>query len=279
MLLLLSAARTSVTPLPETMIGADAGHPIGTPFVARKGDVVLRAKIFDTEVVTLDAPVSVSIARFTDEIAAGTRLDPVLAPDKTEQLTGTSGRLYCGENQRARSKFAEAMWGDLFSKYDNEVRFCFVDSDGDNKLDKVFLSGAKDKADQGARPIEPTPYSSKMVQPDLDGGEIELRVEKFKLKTNQVIFRLYIKRNGADTTFSYIFTVQGGAGVNTYPDFRTNPKKAPYPSYFNDVLGARIGVMRVDAAKEEVEVKIARPFPQQLFKPVSIVYQTIYIYR
>lgn len=277
-LLLLSAARTTVSPLPETMIAVDAGHPLGETFVARKGDVVLRAKIFDTEVVTLDSPVAVTIAKFSEELASGTRLDPVLAPEKTGQLTGTGGRFYCGQNQRTRSSFAEAMIGDWFSKYETQVRFCFVDSDADGKLDKVFLSGAKDKADQGARDIAPTPYTTKLIQPDNEAGVIELRVEKFHAKSNQVTLKLYLTRNGTDTPFSYILTIPNGEPRNTYPTFKTNPKKVPYPAYFTDILGGEIGTMRVDAVKEEVEIKVIRNFRMQLFKPISIVYQTIYIY-
>ncbi len=276
--LMLVAARTSVSPLPETMIAIDSGHPLGHSFVARKGDVVLRAKIYDTEVVTLDSPIAVTIAKFNDQIVAGTKLDPVLAPEKTEQLTGTGGRFYCGQNQRTRSGFAEAMIGDMFSKYETQVRFCFVDSDADGKLDKVFLSGAKDKVDQGARDIEPTPYTTKRIQPDDEAGLIELRVEKFHPKSNQVTFKLYQVRNGKDLAFSYILTIPNGLPVNTYPTFKTNPKKVPYPAYFNNVLGGSIGVLRVDALKEEAEIKVSRNFRMQLFKPINIVYQTIYIY-
>ncbi len=277
-LALLGAARTTVSPLPETMIAVDSGHPLGQSFVARKGDVVMRAKIFDTEVVTLDAAISVSIAKFSEAITVGTKLDPVLAPEKTEQLTGTGGRFYCGQNQRTRSGFAEAMIGDWFSKYETQVRFCFVDSDADGKLDKVFLSGAKDKADQGARDIEPTAYTTKRLQPDDEAGLIELRVEKFHKKSNQVTLKLYQIRNGKDLDFSYILTIPAGLPVNTYPTFKTNPKKVPYPAYFNDVLGGSIGVLSVDAIKEEAEIKVSRNFRMQLFKPINIVYQTIYIY-
>jgi hypothetical protein len=275
---LLLSARTSVTPLPETMIAVDAGHPLGQTFTARKGDVLMRAKIYDSEVVTLDAPIAVSIAKFSEDITAGTRLEPVLAPEKTEQLTGTGGRFYCGQNQRTRSGFAEAMLGDMFSKYETQVRFCFVDSDADGKLDKVFLSGAKDKADQGAREIAPTAFTTKRIQPDDEDGLIELRVEKFHAKSNQVTLRLYQVRNGKDLAFSYILTVQGSLPRNTYPTFKTNPKKVPYPAYFNDVLGGSIGVMAVDAIKEEGEFKVTRNMRMQLFKPINIVYQTIYIY-
>ncbi len=278
LMLVLTAARTTVSPLPETMAGTDAGHRIGETFVAHKGDVILRAKIYDTEVITLEAPVSVGIDRFAQEIPAGTRLQPVLAMGNTQELTGTSGRYYCGEDLRSRSKFGEAMIGDWFSKFEAIVKFCFVDRDGDGKLDRVFLAGAKDAADQGARPIEPTGYSRQVLEPDDEAGEIELRVHKFSLKSNKVQFMLTLNKDGESRLFSYIVTVKNGKPQQTYPRFETNPKKVPYPAYFNDILGAGIGVMRVDAAKEEVELKVTRNFPLQPFRPVTVQVQYIYIY-
>ena len=278
LLVLLSAARTSVTPLPETLMGAPTERPIGESFVARKGDVVLRAKVFDTEVVTIDAPVSVAIAKFSQDIAPGTRLDPVLVPAKTSKLTGANGRFYCGENQRTRSKFAEAMIGDMFSKYESVVRFCFVDSDDDAKLDHVFLAGAKDKAEQAAVAIAPVAYTTRMFQPDDEAGELEVRVHKFYPQSNKVQFKLFMKKNGEQRPFDYILTIPAGKPKQTYPWFDTNPKKHPYPSYFNDLLGAGLGVMKADALKEEVEVKVHRNFPMQLFKPIQIQVQYVYIY-
>jgi hypothetical protein len=275
---LLIAARTTVSPLPETMIAVPAGHAIGETFIARKGDVVLRAKVYDTEVVTIDAPVSVSIAKFSQKIEAGAKLEPVLAPTTTKQLTGASGRYYCGENQRIRSGFSDAMIGDMFSKYESVIRFCFVDTNDDGRLDHVFLAGAKDKADQGARAIEPTAYSSRMLQPDEEEGVLELRVGKFKPKTNEVLFDLILYRRGNPVSFSFIRTVENSKPVSTYPQLRTRPKKVPYPSYFNNILGASFGVMAVDAASEEVELKVLREFRPQLFRPVTIQVQTIYIY-
>ncbi|MBB4612522.1 hypothetical protein [Novosphingobium taihuense] len=274
----LTAARTAVVPLPETVIPKESEHPLREPFTVRKGDVVLRGEILETEIVTVDAPISVAIAKFTDNVAAGTRLEPVLASQRTERLTGTDGRMYCGENQRTRSKFGEYMIGNWFSKYDTEVRFCFVDGDGDRRLDRVFLSGAKDKAEQGAIPIEPVPYTVRMMQPDDTHGEFELRVEKFKPETNQMTMRLYLRRNGQDASYSYVFTVDALGGHQTYPEFKTNPRKKPYPVVFSDILGAEVEVMSVDAAQGTAQVKVNRPIRMQMFKPISITYQYIFIY-
>jgi hypothetical protein len=279
--ILLVAARTSVAPLPETMIGTKTDLPMNQIVTVKPGDVVLRAKVYDTEVVTLSEPVSVAIAKFSQEIPAGTRLDPVLVSEKTTKLTGSGGRIYCGEDQRTRSKFGELMIGDWFSKYETVVRFCFIDSNADKKLDKVFLAGAKDKADQPAIDITPVAFERRMFQADDDAGVLELRVHRLIAKSNEpdkIEFKLHLLKNGNEQTFDYIRTVTKGVPDSTYPIMRTNPKKVPYPSYFNDILGGGVGVMAVDATKGEAQIKVHSNFKMQLFKPISIVYNYVYVY-
>ena len=279
---LLAAARMSVGPLPETMVPVEVpSAPIGDVVTVKEGDVVLRAKVYDTEVAFIDEPVSVAIAKFSHDMEAGTKLDPVLVSDKTERLTGASGRIYCGENQRTRSKFGEAMLGDMFSKYEVNVRFCFVDSDQDGKLDRVFLGGAKDEADQEAREIEPVAFTSRMFEADDDAGEIEMYVKRLIQKRGQedkIEFGLRMTKNGVPLGFSYIMTISGGKAQQTYPTFKTNPKKVPYPSQFTDVLGSTIAVHGVDAAAGTAQIMVKRPFAMQLFKPVTIQVQYVYIY-
>ena len=279
---LLMAAKMSVGPLPETMIGVEVeGVPMREKIVVREGDVILRAKIFDTEVVTVDEDVSVAIAKFSHDIPAGTRLDAVLVDKRTEGLTGTSGRIYCGENQRTRSQFMEAMIGDWFSKYETVVRFCFVDTDNDKKLDQVFLAGAKDKADQGAVAIEPVAFTRRMFQEDDDAGLLELRVERLirkKKEVDKIEFKLHLTRGEMKQGFSYIMTVENGAARQTYPTMMTNPRKVAYPSYFNNIMGAAIGVHSVDAEAGTAEVEVINRFPMQLFKPITIQVNYVYIY-
>lgn len=278
LLLLLTAARTSVAPLPETLAPAPGEHKPGETFTAKAGDVILKGKILDTEVVTLEAPISVSIAKFSQDIPAGTKLDPVLAPPRTERLTGTSGRYYCGEDQQARSKFMAAMIGDFGSKFETVVRFCFVDSDEDSKLDQVFLAGAKDAEFQKSLPIEPTAFRREYLQPDDEQGEVTLTLHKFKPQSNRVQFMLKVHRNGTEQYFTYIATVKDDKMAQTYPRIESNPKKYPYPSTFTDILGASVSMLRVDAEKGEADLRINRPFRMQLFKPVSVTVTYVYIY-
>ena len=277
----LVAAKMSVGPMPETMVGVETDIPRGETVTVKEGDVILRAKVYDTEVVTLKEPVSVSLAKFSQEIPAGTKLDPVIVSRRTNELTGTDGRIYCGENQRTRSQFAEAMIGDLFSKYETNVRFCFVDTDNDKRLDKVFLAGAKSKDEQAAVAIEPIAFERRLFQADDEACVLELRVKRFIKKRkygDKVEFELVLMKNGERRVFDYIMTINAGEVDKTYPFFKTNPKKVAYPSYFNDVLGAGIGVMGVDAEKGEAQIKVNRNFALQLFKPVSIEVVYVYVY-
>ena len=278
---MLVAARLSVTPLPETMAATQADVPMRETVTVKQGDVVLRAKVYDTEVVTLEEPISVQIAKFSHDIEAGTKLDPVIVSEETADRLGSGGEIYCGENQRTRSKFAEAMIGDLFSKYETIVRFCFFDSNGDQRLDRVFLAGAKAKEDQTPIDIAPTAFDRRKFQTDDEAGILELRVERFIRKrkaADKIEFKLYLTKNGVEQAFDYIATVDSDGLNKTYPTFKTNPKKVAYPSYFNDVLGAGVGVMGVDAEKGEAQIKVHRGFPMQLFKPVSIEVVYVYVY-
>lgn len=277
----LVAAKTSVAPVPETMVPADTEIPLGEPVTVKEGDVVLRAKIYDTEVATLTEPVSVAIARFSHDIEAGTRLDPVIAPRETEQLTGTGGMIYCGENQRTRSQFMEAMIGDWFSKFDTVVRFCFVDTDKDGKLDRVFLAGAKDEDDQAAVEIEPVAFERRTFRPEDEADILELRVDRLIRKRNRddkIEFRLHLIRDGNETIFSYLASSDGGPIEETYPTFKTDPRRVPYPSRFPDVLGASISVLGVDAEQGTAQIRIDRRFSTRLVKPVSIQYNYVYVY-
>lgn len=278
---LLIAARTSVAPMPETMVGVDTDIERGVTVNVKEGDVILRAKVFATEIATLKEPVSVAIAKFSQDIAADTPLDPVVVSRKTESLTGTSGFIYCGENQRTRSKFAEAMIGDFLSKYETIVRFCFVDTDNDAKLDRVFLAGAKDKADQQAVEIEPVAFERRKFTMDDDARTLEIRVNRLIKKrgrADKIEFKIHLFDDETDYGFSYIASTNGGPIEENYPLIKTNPRKVPYPSEFPNIMGAGITILDVDAEKGEAQIRVKRNFTTRFIKPVTIQYNYVYIY-
>lgn len=275
--LFLMAAKTSVATVPQTVAATDSPIQMGTPVTVTQGDVIVRGKIFDTERMTLLEPVSVEIGKFSHDIPAGTRLDPVFAPAKTRRLSGASGRLYCGENQRSRSKFAEAMIGSLFSKYETIVRFCFADSDGDKRLDHVFLAGAKDEAEQVARPIDPVPYDAKLFQTDEKDSVMELKVNRFMGKDRMELV-LEIENSDGGIGFSYLLTVDGNKVKESPRAIKTNPRKSPYPATLQNVLGADIEIISVDAKGKQAQIRVNRGFKTQMFRPIFYQARTVYVY-
>lgn len=277
--LLLTAGRLEVFPLPDSIVPIDQAVPVGQEFTAKPGDVILRGRVVRTQRVTTSEPVSVSIAKFADTLPTGTDLTPIVLPAQNDGPL-SAGLYYCGGDQRARSEFMEALIGDLGSKFESTVRFCFVDADEDGKLEKVFLGGAKDAAYQTPQAITPVPYNSSFLVPRGDGDEIRLVYKKLSRKSRRITLELQLVRDGKEEYFDYILSAgaKGGKPEPVYKNMRTNPKKIDYPVFFNDVMGAEIAVRSVDAGSGEAKFAINRNFVLGLFRPVAIQYQPIYVY-
>ena len=279
LLLALTAAKQAVTPIPETMVAVDTDHKVGEAFDVKPGDVVLRAHLYESFIVQTSAPMTVSIGKFTQDIAAGTKLDAVMAPDTTIRNLKSDGLMFCGEDQRSRSQFAELMIGSMFSKYETIVRFCFIDTDKNGTLDQVFLAGAREPLEQVAVAIDAIPYERRRYKMDDPHAVMELRVGKLHKKSNKIEYHLIITdRNGERRNFTYLLTVERNAAVQTYPNFKTNPKKFPYPSHYNNVLGASITTVAVDGLNQTAQVKVNRRFKTQWVKPINVVVNYIYVY-
>ena len=278
--LFLTAGRLEVFPLPDTVVPADQTVPVGKEFSAKPGDVVLRGHVVRTKQVTTSDPVTVSIAKFTDSLPAGTELTPiVVTPQKSGPLSG-GGLYYCGKDQRARSKLMGELVGDIGSKFENTVRFCFVDSDEDGRLEKVFLGGAKDAEFQTPVAIAPVAYSERFLVPRKEEDEIRLIYKKFNPETRRITLQLELVRDGKEEYFDFILSAgrSGGKPSEVYKDIRTNPKKIDYPVVFTDVLGSEVAIHSVDASSGEAKFAIRQNFALGLFRPVAIQHQTIYVY-
>jgi hypothetical protein len=278
----LVAARTSVNLIPETLVGVEADVPLGEIVTVKEGTTVLRAKLFETEIATLKEPVSVSLAKFSQDLPAGTKLDPVVVSRKTQSLTGTSGFIYCGENQRNRSKLSEALIGSFLSKYSAVVRFCFTDSDSDGRLDRVFLAGAKSKEDQLAVEIEPVAFESRSFAMDDEARILELRVDRFVRKrdrSDKIEFRFRLTKGEDSYGFSYLASSNGGPLEQTPFTMISNPRKNPYPSSLRqELMGADVEIISVDAEKGEAQIRVNRNFTKRLAKPVTIQTEYVTIY-
>jgi len=279
---LLVAARTSVNLIPETLVSVEADVPIGEIVTVKEGTVVLRAKLFETRIATLEDPVSVSLGKFSQDLPAGTKLDPVVISRNTQRLTGASGYIYCGENQRNRSRLGEAVFGSFLSNYSAVVRFCFTDSNGDGKLDRVFLAGAKKQEDQLAVEIEPVAFESRRFALEDEARVLELRVDRFIRKRNRsdkIQFLFSLTDEEHNYGFSYLASSDGGPVEQTPFTLKSDPRKNPYPSSLSEeLMGADVEIISVDAEKGEAQIRVNRSFTSRLVNPVFIQTEYVTIY-
>ena len=255
----------AVFPLPDTM-WPDPDAPVGKAFTLTPGEELLLE------------PVKVSIDRFTDEIAAGEELTAVVAPEATQAKIGGKGLYFCGRDQRGRSGLGAALLGGLASKFMPIVRFCFIDGDKDGKLDQVFLAGAKDEAMQKAIPIDSVAYRTEYLVPRDAGQYLRLRYRKYTPESNKVQLELEVYEDGKKRSFDYVlYNGSTGPLQRQVPYLQTNPRKIPYPVFFNNVMGAVVRVDGVDA-EGNARFTIERNFRPTLFRPISIEVRYIYIY-
>lgn len=270
--------RLAVFPLPETIF-PDFGNRLREDFVAKPGDVILTGRIMKTQTTILKDPISIAVDRFKSDLPAGTELTPVLAPPETTDRLGVKGRIYCGENQRAISAFVNELIGDLASKFESVVRFCFFDSDGDGKLDRGFLAGAKQPAMQVPVPIDPVAVRSTYFTQLHEDDIVRVRYRKFKRGSMKVQLEVEVLRQGAKTWFNYLLfePVQGEELDKQFPIIETNPKKVAYPVAFRNVLGASIGVKNVTATGEAT-FHINKGFKRTMFRPVQIQVRYTFVY-
>ena len=278
LLLAAGGSKMPVYPIPETLFG-DLSVKANEPFTAKPGDVLMTGRIMNTEQVFADQPVKVAIDRFSDEIGTGDALTPVIAPDRTKMIVGGNGHYYCGRDQRGRSAVAGALLGGIGQKFEAIVRFCFMDTDGDSRLDKVFLAGAKEQQTQVPVAITPVPFHVTHFTQMHDDDVIKLRYRKFVPEKQKVELELEVYHQGKKEPFDYLNWSRPGPGKiqQEYPRLDTNPAKIPYPVYFNDVLGATIKVIGVEP-DGSAHFAIVRNFGPVLFRPVQVRVTYIYIY-
>ena len=272
--LLLTGARQAAGPLPDMLLPLMPEHPIGIPFSAKPGDVILRGRIVQSMSVSLDEAAAARLDRFEHAFKIGDRLTPVLI--KTTK-NGPIKMIFCGPDQRAISDFQMIMIGELGSKFEKIVRFCFQDEDNDGKFEGYILAGAKDAKLQSVIPIAPISYTRQNLVPFEKGGELVVTYEKFSPNSQKATLGLSINIDGEPRPFDYFSTMIDGEMVRDYPRLTTNPKKIPYPMQFNRVAGATIAINSVQP-NGEASMRIKKNFVPTLIKPVSIQTQTIYVY-
>jgi hypothetical protein len=274
--LVLAAARQEAVPLPDTLLPMPLEHALRVPFEAKPGDVVLRGRVVRTMAVKLEGTTSVSHSRFAQSFGVGDELTPVIMRAGRK---GAADLIFCGSDQRARSKFMDVMIGDMGSKFESIVRFCFVDKDEDGRFEAFILGGAKDPAFQAPVAIPAVSYSMSSLVPH-DDAEISVIYRKFSPKNQVMTFEIKYSEGGKNQDFDYIASVSlsDDKTGKHYPSFRTNPKKVPYPLHFKDIVGANIGVESVDPVSGAAQISINKDFSPTLVKPINIQVTYVFIY-
>lgn len=263
--------------IPETVV-ADLSQPLG-PFDAKPGDVLLRGRILRTERAFVLGPVRVSIDKFEDALAEGDELTPVFAPIALKARLGGDGFYYCGRDQRGRSGLAAALLGGIGQRFEAIVRFCFIDTDHDHKLDQVFLAGAKEAELQKPVKIEPVAFrrdSNVQVDPR---DEVVVRYRKHARGSNEIQVQVEVSHAGKLDKFDVINYGRFDATRLTtlLPRLEADPRDQPFPSYFTGLLG---GALKVNGAESDGAahfVRLRRMGPV-LFRPIQIRVNYIYIY-
>jgi hypothetical protein len=271
---LLMAARQEAAPLPDFLVPELSAQPLRKAFDAKPGDELLRGRIVRAAVVHIAAPAKVSLDRFSQSFEGHESLTPVML---RADRKGAIRMIFCGTDQRAISKLAGALIGDIGSKFEQTVRFCFQDEDKDGKFESFVLGGAKDPKFQTPVAIEPVPYSLAEMVPYAGESELVLRYRKFDPESRKIILELKMRVDGKDQAFDFIRTMPNGTMQTDYPTVKTNPNKIPYPMHFPNIAGAEIGINGVDA-NGVASMQVNRPFAASLIKPVEIRTQVIYVY-
>lgn len=280
----LTAARLTVSAPPQLAVTDPSSTPPAQPVTAKVGDTLLTAKVYDLERVKLTAPMHITFDKFAEDYAAGTRLTPVMVPSRAKENTGLDASVYyCGSDLRSRSKFTEWMIGDWFSKWEPIVRFCFTDTDHDQKIDHMVLAGTKDKLLQKAVAIDPVPYTLDKIVPDDEASEVRLIFRKLEPATGELHMELQLYRKGERQLFTYLLSgnyreEEFLPPSELYPQFKFNPKKTPYPATLDNILGATVEVKSIDTANGTATFEFRRPIGPALFKPINAETQFIYVY-
>lgn len=260
--------------LPDTIV-PDSGVSLDTLKSAMPGDVLLAASVVRTAELVLDGEVSAKIDRFETSLSAGDRLLPMVVPAESAVLIGAGSAVFCGRQVESRSKLKNALIGNWFSKFDASVRFCFADSDGDRRLDRVFLGGSFDKEYQSGQVIDPVAYHVETLRRDQPGDSIWIKYERHR-KGKVTLFIKY-RREGVEF-FANGYNTPEHYGKNSYPFFReVNTVKQPLPADVGDWIGSQLSVDSV-APDGRITYRVKSNFTATMFKPVSYQVYTLYVY-
>lgn len=237
------------------------------------GAVVARSPVAQAPVAILEEPVSVAIASIEQSLPAGTELFFVSVGGAASARLEQVPEAYCARQRvnagtAVRAILDHAAFG-LLSPLNRSGAFsthCFIDGDGDGRLDTVFLSGARREADLAPQPVGPLQTRFQRGRP-VEGAS-EARI-------------VYAGPNRRGTRLSFRIETVDAAGRPAHGEVKAEIDVRNLP-YTTQIQGATIVVRSYDPTSRSVRLRLIRPMAAGGFgftPPPQVTYVPVFVPR
>lgn len=234
------------------------------------GGVITRSRVVRAPVATLHAPVSMAIASVEQSLPAGSRLVYVtVGGDAAERISPAPEAFCASPRLRVGDAARVALDASFFGLFGGIGRtapisaHCFIDRDGDGRLDAAFLSGARREDD-----LEP------VAIPPLDAV-----IERDQPLTDVTEARVTVEPDRAGRRLTLFLETADARGQRTRREQRARVNVGELPKQVM-VQGAAITLLAFDPRTRATRLRLDRPMDPGGFgfrPPPQIVY--IYIPR
>jgi hypothetical protein len=224
-----------------------------------KNDVLFSFRIDQPPVARIAKAVAVEAAGKNFAFEPGEEFVLSITDSRMRGRIPEGSTIFCGEAKEN----ATAKWlSSLLTKFGAETRPCFIDSDGDGRFDKFFLSGTKRDEDSGLVPVEPAAFTTH----ERNGGPGDHADFVFRGFTKpgftpKVSVRRYV--DGKEKDFMSLFLGNDLRSFHQYSDFMTpaadGEKRGVLPYDARFIAGAAVSVATVDPEKHFFSGKVTPP--------------------
>lgn len=234
------------------------------------GDLIFRQGIVRAKSARLDGPLSLAIAGETIDLVAGEILVPVGLSGGPAEASAGQPQVYCAlprpmDTAVAASKAVIGAIGfGLFSGLQRTKlgsRFCLIDADGDNLVEKAVLVGANRKSEQMPQAIAPTPIIVASRIAFTATSEITLRYLGPVGMLSNIGFEVQVLENGRTLALA---------------EYRVVVKPSALPKSLK-IHGAQFTVTDYDPISREASVIRERGFPEGAYR-FAAPPQQFYVY-
>ena len=245
----------------------------GPEMTLAPGGVVTRSPLAKAPVATLQEPVRVAIASIEQSLPAGTQLFFVSVGGEAAARLERVPETFCArQNVNAgtavRAILDHAAFG-LLSPLNRSGAFsthCFIDADGDGRLDTAFLSGARREADLAPQPVGPVAVA------------IERGLSVEGMAEGRIV---YAGPNRRGTRISFQIETADANGRRLQRETRAEVEIRSLP-FTAQIQGATIVVRGYDPATRAVRLRLIRPMAAGGFgftPPPQVTYVPVFVPR